>query len=183
MANPSHRQFCGRTRREFIWEAGAGFGAVALSGMLDNGVFSGNKASAEGKAKFVNPLEPKQPHFKPKAKSVIFLFMYGGPSQVDTFDYKPKLYPLDEKTIQVKTFGRGGKRNEGRVVGPKWQFKQYGQCGKYVSDLFPNVGTCVDDIAFIHSMYAESPIHGSAMLMMNSGRILSGSPCLGSWAT
>ena len=121
--------------------------------------------------------------FPAKAKSVIFLFMYGGPSHVDTFDYKPKLYPLDEKTIQIKTFGRGGKKNEGRVIGPKWQFKQYGQCGKYVSDLFPNVGTCVDDIAFIHSMYADSPIHGSAMLMMNSGRILSGHPCLGSWAT
>jgi hypothetical protein len=179
----NHKQFCGRTRRQFMWEAGAGFGAVALSSMLDNNILTGNKVSAEGKSKFVNPLEPKQPHFKPKAKSVIFLFMYGGPSQVDTFDYKPKLYPLDEKTIQVKTFGRGGKRNEGRVVGPKWQFKQYGQCGKYVSDLFPNVGSCADDIAFIHSMYAESPIHGSAMLMMNSGRILSGSPCLGSWAT
>ena len=65
------------------------------------------------------------------------------------------------------------------MVGPKWQFKQYGKCGKYVSDLFPNIGTC-DDISFIHSMYADSPIHGSAMLMMNSGRILSGHPCLGS---
>jgi len=101
--------------------------------------------------------------------------------QVDTFDYKPTMYALDGKTIPVKTFGRGGKRNEGRVVGPKWKFKQYGQCGKWVSDLFPNLGTCVDDIAFIHSMFADSPIHGSAMLMMNSGRILSGHPCLGSW--
>jgi hypothetical protein len=107
--------------------------------------------------------------------------MYGGPSHVDTFDYKPKLYPLDGKTIPVKTFGRGGHKSEGRVVGPKWQFKQYGQCGKFVSDLFPRVGSCVDDIAFIHSMYAESPIHGSALLMMNSGRLLSGHPALGSW--
>jgi hypothetical protein len=109
--------------------------------------------------------------------------MYGGPSHVDTFDYKPKLYGLDGKTIQVKTFGRGGKKNEGRVVGPKWAFRPYGECGKRISDLFPNLGACVDDIAFIHSMYAESPIHGSAMLMMNSGRILSGHPCLGSWVT
>ena len=90
---------------------------------------------------------------------------------------------MDGKTIAVKTFGRGGKRNEGRVVGPKWAFKQYGECGKWVSDLFPNLATCVDDIAFIHSMYAESPIHGSAMLMMNSGRLLSGNPCLGTWVT
>ena len=100
---------------------------------------------------------------------------------MDTFDYKPDLYPLDGKTIDVKTFGRGGKKNKGRVVGPKWKFKQYGQCGKYVSDLFPNLGTCVDDIAFLHSMTADSPIHGSAMLMMNSGSIRSGSPALGSW--
>ena len=107
--------------------------------------------------------------------------MYGGPSQVDTFDYKPKLYALDGKTIPVKTFGRGGKKNEGRVVGPKWKFQQYGQCGKWVSDLFPHLATCVDDIAFLHSMTADSPIHGSAMLQMNTGKILSGSPCLGSW--
>ncbi len=86
-----------------------------------------------------------------------------------------------EKTITVKTFGRGGHRNQGRVVEPRWKFKQYGECGKWVSDLFPNLGECVDDIAFIHSMTADSPIHGSAMLMMNSGKILSGAPSLGSW--
>ena len=109
--------------------------------------------------------------------------MYGGPSHVDTFDYKPKLYGLDGKTIDVKTFGRGGKKNQGRVVGPKWAFHQHGQCGKYVSDVFPHLAACVDDMAFVHSMYADSPIHGSAMLMMNSGRIISGHPCLGSWVT
>jgi len=174
-------QFCGRTRREFLWEAGAGFGSVALASMLGPGFFATQTRAADGVSEFRNPLAPKQPHFPGKAKAVIFLFMYGGPSQVDTFDYKPKLYPLDGKTIPVKTFGRGGHKNEGRVVGPKWNFKQYGQCGKFVSDLFPHIGGCVDDIGFIHSMYAESPIHGSAMLMMNSGRILSGSPCMGSW--
>ena len=115
------------------------------------------------------------------ARAVIFLFMYGGPSHVDTFDYKPGMYALDGKTIQVKTKGRGGTKNEGRVVGPKWNFQQYGQCGHWISDLFPHLGQCVDDIAFLHSMTADSPIHGSAMLQMNSGKILSGSPCLGSW--
>jgi len=184
MHDPAN-QFCRRTRREFLWETGAGFGGLGLTSLLSgDGFFSAPKAgAAETAAQFINPMQPKPPMLPAKAKSVIFLFMYGGPSQVDTFDYKPKLYPLDGKTIPVKTFGRGGKRNEGRVVGPKWKFKQYGQCGKYVSDLFPNLGTCVDDIAFIHSMYAESPIHGSAMLMMNSGRILSGSPSMGSWIT
>ena len=107
--------------------------------------------------------------------------MYGGPSQIDTFDYKPTMYGMDGKTIEVKTFGRGGHKNQGRIVEPKWKFKQYGQCGKWVSDLFPNLATCVDDIAFIHSMTADSPIHGSAMLQMNTGKILSGSPCFGSW--
>src|SRR5262249_52740466 len=93
----------------------------------------------------------------------------------------PDLYRLDGRTITVRTHGRGGHRNQGRVVGPKWRFRQYGQCGKWVSDLFPYLASCVDDIAFLHSMTAASPIHGSAVLQMNTGRILSGSPCLGSW--
>ena len=176
----NQRQFCGRTRREFLWELGGGFGSVALTGLLSGDGFFNPASAAE---KFVNPLAPKKPMFPAKAKSVIFIFCYGGPSHVDTFEHKPKLYPLDGKTIPVKTFGRGGHKNEGRVVGPKWAFKPYGKCGKMVSDLFPNIGSCVDDIAFVHSMYAESPIHGSAMLMMNSGRILSGHPALGSWVT
>lgn len=175
------KQFCGRTRREFLWQTGNGFGAMALTGLLSRDSFFTSPAQAA--PQFVSPMAVKPPQLPAKAKSVIFIFCYGGPSHVDTFDYKPDLYPLDGETIPVKTFGRGGHRNQGRVVGPKWKFKQYGECGKYVSDLFPHVGERVDDIAFIHSMYAESPIHGSAMLMMNSGRILSGNPSLGSWVT
>ncbi len=187
MSNDSsadRRQFCGRTRREFLWEAGGGFASLALTGMLGHDGFLSRQAlAADGRTPFINPLAPKKPQFDARAKSVIFLFMYGGPSHIETFDYKPALYPLDGKTIEVKTFGRSGRKNQGRVVGPKWEFRQYGHCGKYISDLFPNLGTCVDDMAFVHSMYAESPIHGSAMLMMNSGRILSGHPALGSWIT
>src|SRR6516164_7568405 len=176
MAMP--RQFCGRTRREFLWETGVGFGAVGLASML-----AADDAAATQPAAHVNPLAPRRPHFAAKAKSVIFLFMYGGPSHIDTFDYKPQLYPLDGRTVDVRTFGRGGRRSQGRIVSPKWRFQQYGQCGKWVSDLFPNLGTCVDDIVFLHAMHADSPLHGSAMLMMNSGRILGGHPCLGSWVT
>jgi hypothetical protein len=172
-------QFCGRTRREFLWEAGGGFAGLALSGMLQKDGFAAEARSP----KFLNPMAPKPPMFPAKAKSVIFIFCYGGPSQVDTFDEKPELYKLDGKTIPVKTFGRGGHKNTGRVVGPKWTFDNYGQCGKRVSKLFPHIGSCVDDIAFLHGMYAESPIHGSALLMMNSGRLISGSPSLGSWVT
>jgi hypothetical protein len=176
--------FCGRTRRELLWEIGGGFGSVALAGLLTaDGFLNTQSVAADGVAPFQNPLAPKTPRFPARAKSVIFLFMYGGPSHIDTFDYKPGLNLLDGKTVAVQTFGRGGKRSEGRIVGPKWAFRQHGACGKWVSELFPHLATCVDDIAFLHSMYAESPIHGSAMLMMNSGRLTSGHPCLGSWVT
>src|SRR6478752_341309 len=182
-------QFCGRTRREFLWEAGGGFAGLALASQLDHDGFFARASAQDGPAhaaparSFINPMAPKKPMFPAKAKSVIFIFCYGGPSQVDTFDHKPELYKFDGKTVPVKTFGRGGHKNVGRVVGPKWKFKQYGQCGQWVSDLFPHTATCVDDMAFVHSLYAESPIHGSAMLMMNSGRLLSGNPCMGSWVT
>ena len=171
MTNHIHN-FCGRTRREFLWESGCGFGAAALASLL----------SADGAlGAAANPLAPKAAPGAAKAKSVIFLFMYGGPSHIDTFDYKPTMVGMDGKRIAVKTHGRGGHKNEGRIVEPRWKFKQYGQSGKWVSDLFPNLAHCVDDIAFLHSMTAESPIYGSAMLMMNSGKLQSGSPSLGSW--
>ena len=174
--------FCGRTRREFLWQTGCGFTGLALSTMLgQDGFLAQQTLAADGTTPFKNPLAPKQPHHDPAATACIFLYMYGGPSHVDTFDYKPEMYGRDNQTVKVKTFGRGGHRNEGRIVEPRWQFQQYGECGKYVSDLFPHLGKRVDDIAFLHSMTADSPIHGSAMLMMNSGRILSGSPCIGSW--
>src|SRR5271157_6432131 len=109
-------QFCGRTRRELLWEAGGGFASVALTALLGgDGFLSRQAVAADGVSRFVNPMAPKQPALPARAKSVIFLFMYGGPSHVDTFDYKPKLYELDGKTIPVKTFGRGGKKSEGRV--------------------------------------------------------------------
>ena len=180
--NGAEKLLCGRTRRQFLWEVGAGFGSVALAGMLGDDGFLGTQAhAADGVSAWQNPLAPKKPHFTPKAKSIIFLYMYGGPSHIDTFDYKPKMKGMDNKTVEVKTHGRGGHKNVGRIVEPRWDFKQYGQCGKWVSDLFPHLATCVDDLAFIHSMTADSPIHGSAMLQMNSGKILSGSPCMGSW--
>src|SRR5687767_4848481 len=109
------KQFCRRTRREFLWQAGGGFGALALTSLLSQDQFFARSASAADAAgaasggKFINPMAPKPPMIPAKAKSVIFIFCYGGPSHIDTFDYKPKLYPLDGKTIPVKTFGRGGK--------------------------------------------------------------------------
>jgi hypothetical protein len=173
--------FCGRTRREFLWQTGAGFTGTALCGLLGSDFFAGQSTAADGKTPYTGGAAGKRPHFAPKARSVIFLYMYGGPSQVDTFDYKPTMYGRDNQTVKVKTFGRGGHKNQGRIVEPRWKFKQYGRCGKWVSDLFPHVAGHVDEIAFLHSMTADSPIHGSAMIQMNTGKILSGAPALGSW--
>ena len=184
--DPDHHPrntFCGRlARRELLHQVGGGFTSLALSGLMSTDGFLRSQAvAADGSTAWQNPLAVKKPPLPAKAKNVIFLFMYGGPSHVDTFDYKPGMYDLDGKTVKIKTFGRGGRKDGGRVVGPKWKFKQYGECGKWVSDLFPHLGGQVDKIAFVHSMIADSPIHGSAMLMMNSGSVLSGRPSLGSW--
>src|SRR5262245_28481740 len=117
------RNFCGRTRREFLWQIGGGFGGVALSGILGYDFFRSQSVRADGTTPFVNPLAPRRPHFAPKAKSVIFLFMYGGPSQIDTFDYKPTMRGRDNQTVAVRTFGRAGHRNAGRIVEPRWNFR------------------------------------------------------------
>lgn len=175
-------QFCGHmNRRESLRHIGGGFASLALTGLLGGDDFFSSRALASEGHGLANPLVSQVAQIPGRAKSCIFLFMYGGPSHIETFDYKPKMYALDGKTVKIKTFGVRGEKDEGRVVGPKWGFKQYGQCGKWVSDLFPHLATCVDDITFIHSMTADSPFHGSAMLMMNCGAIISGKPSLGSW--
>ena len=135
------------SRREFLRRAG---GTLAGLPLAANAAASATASSLLGQDGFESPMAMRTGHLPGKAKSVIFLFMYGGPSQVDTFDYKPKLYPLDGKTIEIKTRGRGGSKNQGRVVGPKWSFKPYGQCGHMVSELFPHLGSQVDRMAFVH---------------------------------
>jgi hypothetical protein len=176
-----HSDFCGRTRREFLWQTGAGFTGVALAGMLGDDFFARQAVAADGATPYRSPLARKDPHFKARAKSVIFLYMYGGPSQIDTFDYKPGMIGRDNQRVALDTEGRTPQNGLRRIVEPRWKFKQYGRCGKWVSDLFPHLAGHVDDIAFLHSMTADSPIHGSAMIQMNTGKILSGSPALGSW--
>ena len=121
MSIKTKRDFCGRTRREFLWETGCGFGAAALTSLLSRRWLF--RPAAVASAVVANPLAPKPPHLPAKAKSVIFLFMYGGPSHIDTFDYKPSMVGMDGKTIAVKTFGRGGHKNEGRIVEPRWRFQ------------------------------------------------------------
>ncbi|MGC4043755.1 MAG: DUF1501 domain-containing protein [Armatimonas sp.] len=160
--------FCKKTRREFLWEAGAGFTGLGLTGMLSADGFFPKEAKADAEK-------------RGKAKAVIFLYMYGGPSQVDTFDYRPELVKNGGKTVPIKSFREAGKTINLPLMAPKWPFKPYGKSGKMVSDLFPHVGECVDDIAFLHGCFSDSAIHGSAMLQMNTGKIISGSPSLGSW--
>ena len=163
---------CGRTRREFLWQAGAGFTGLALAYLLDRDGFFGRRALAAETG-------PSAPHFAPRAKSVIFLFMYGGPSQVDTFDYKPELQKRNGQKVKIET--RRHAFSEGTLLASKRTFAPAGKSGLVISDLYPHLSTRADDLAVIRSMYADSFAHGSAMLQMNSGSLFQGRPCLGSW--
>jgi hypothetical protein len=169
---------CGITRREAIKRAGAGFGILALADLLGN---TGHSAFA---ADSLNPLAPKTPHFPGRAKHVIWLFINGGPSQVDTWDYKPELIKRDG--VKLDNFDK----NTGffaNAVGPlmksPFSFKQYGQSGTWASELFPHLSNHVDKMTFIHSLYGESNNHSPALFMMNTGVMRMGFPCVGSWAT
>jgi len=173
---------CGRTRREFIWETGAGFTSLALAYLLGRDGFLANSAAAgETATKLINPLAPKRPHFAPRAKSVIFLFMYGGPSQVDLFDPKPDLQAKSGKTIDIEQ--RKDSVKPGTLLGSTWKFQKYGQAGVEISDLYRNLAQHADEMAIIRSMYSDSFAHGSAILQMNTGSLFQGKPALGSWLT
>lgn len=160
------------TRRESLRRMGAGFGTMGLAGML-------GRANA-GTAANASPLAPKAPHFAPRAKNIIQLFMPGGPSQVDTFDYKPEIAMHAGQRPQL--VDRKSLRNTKNGLFPSpFGFKQYGQTGKWVSDLFPFVAEHVDEICFIHSMHTNIPEHAGAILMMNLGHLQASRPSMGSW--
>lgn len=165
-------------RRDFLKHAGAGFGTLALTGLLqDQGLL------AQAVAEHRNPLAPRAAHFPARVKSVIFLFMYGGPSGFDLFDYKPDLQRMDGKKMpgqdKIDTF----KPNPGPLMKSPYEFKQYGQSGAWVSEKYPALATCVDDIAFIKSMFCESNNHAPAMFELNTGMTRVGFPSMGSWVT
>ncbi len=176
---------CGRTRREFLWEAGGGFVGTALTTLLaTEGFFARTVAGAEREASAASPLAPKAPHFPAKAKACIVLFMYGGVSQVDTFDPKPQLNKHSGKPIPSDVGDAVLKaRNPGMLLGSTRKFAKHGQAGIEVSDLFPNLARCVDDLAVIRSMHTDSFAHGSGLLQMNTGFVRQGYPSLGSWVT
>ena len=156
-------------RRNFLWTYGGGLGGIALANLLAE---SGLLADT-----------PQGLHHPAKAKRVVQLFMSGAASQCDTFDYKPL---LNQRNGQK--FDPGGKvelfqSNPGAVMASPWEWKQRGQSGKWVSDLVPNIASCADDIAFVHSMIAKSNVHGPATFMQNSGFVLPGFPSMGSWVS
>jgi hypothetical protein len=163
------------TRREMLTACGNGFGAVALAALL------GEEGRADTKAA-ANPMAPRPGHFPAKAKSVIFLFMDGGASHIDTFDPKPRLIKEHgqpyQGTIQPSQF-----MSRGNVLKSPWEFKNYGQSGIPVSDLFPHVGTCVDDLTVIRSMFSDHPEHTNANFFLHSGSGMQGRPSMGAWAT
>ena len=175
---------CGRTRREFLWEAGGGFVASALTYLLAEGGFFSVPLQAKELATAASPLQPKRSHFPPRAKSCIVLFMYGGPSQMDTWDPKPELnkrhgepMPNLESDPLLKV------RNPGNLLGTPRKFTKWGNSGIEVSDLYPNLGKCIDDIAVIRSTFADSFAHGSGLLQMNTGFVRQGYPSMGSWVS
>lgn len=162
------------TRRNFLWEIGSGFGGMALAALMQK--------NANAKAK-VSPLSPKVPYFDAKAKRVIHIFLSGGMSQVDTFDYKPELIKRHGKPFDNSGELEFFAAKPGNVQKSYWEFKQHGESGKWVTDLLPHLAQQVDDMAFIHSMVSKSAVHSPAMFMQNSGFTMPGFPTMGSWVT
>src|SRR6056297_126019 len=172
--NPHARPWA-LSRRESLQRMGTGLGMLGLAGMLAQ---EDSLASAASKV-MTNPLTPKSPHFAPRAKHIIHLFMNGGPSQVDTFDPKLALKKYNGQrppSADLKT-----ERKTGGLMMSPFAFKRYGQSGIEVSDLFPNVGACIDDICVIRSMHTNIPNHEPSLLMMNSGETQPTRPSMGSW--
>jgi len=165
------------SRRHLLRSSAAGFGYLAFASLLAD-----EAAASTPPVRSDDPLAPRPPHFRARAKRVIFLFMKGGPSHVDTFDYKPFLqrdhglpYPFARPRV---TFA-----STGSLLASPWRFRKYGACGMEVSELFPHVAQCVDDICFIHSVHGTNPAHGGAVLKLHTGSDNFVRPSIGSWVT
>jgi uncharacterized protein DUF1501 len=160
------------SRRDILKTLACGFGYLAFAGL-------------SGAAN--NPLLARTPHFPPRAKRIIFLFMQGGPSQVDTFDYKPRLEKEDGKKMpfdDARTIANtGNKGTDQRVMKSPWKFAQHGQTGRWVSELFPQMAQQVDDLCFVHSMQTEGVAHGPATLFLHCGATQFVRPSMGAWVT
>src|SRR5215831_8603765 len=165
------------TRRWFFRECGVGLGAIALQSLLkDNAVASPTIA---------DPMAPKRPHFAPKAKNVIYLFMAGGPSHLELFDNKPTLAKYDRKLPPpelLKGYRAAFIRPDATFLGPKFKFASHGKCGAELSEVLPHLATVADDIAIVKSMVTDAFNHAPAQIFINTGSQQFGRPSLGSWA-
>jgi len=169
-------------RRELLWRLGGGLGGIALADLLGHeGLLAARVAlGSAGRSSLRQPESGL--HHKAKARRVIQLFMNGGASQIDTFDYKPELIKR-----HGQTFDPGGKHVEavtstpGKVLKSPFEFRQHGKCGRWVSSVFPHLATHVDDLAVLLGMASKTNVHGPASYMMNTGFVLPGFPCLGAW--
>ncbi|QDT73146.1 DUF1501 domain-containing protein [Lacipirellula limnantheis] len=171
------------TRRHLFQRCSIGVAAIALAALED-----ACRVSAADDLKLRHPLEPKLPHFAPKAKNVIYLFMAGGPSQLETFQYKPKLAewngrPIPENYVAGKRFAFMDSSHGLNLLGSKHSFKQYGESGAWVSDLLPHTAGIVDDIAIVATCKTDLFNHAPAKLLMNTGSGQFGRPSMGSWIT
>ena len=164
-----------QTRRWFLKQCGIGLGSFALQHLL----------TSDGLAqKADDPLAPKKPHFTPKAKNVIFLYMAGGPSHLELFDYKPQLEKYDgtlPPADLLKGYRAAFINPNSKLLGPKFKFAKYGQSGAEISDLLPNTAKIVDDIAIVKSMVTDAFNHAPGQLLMNTGSMIFGRPSMGAW--
>lgn len=176
-----------QTRRHFFSDCRIGVGSLALAALMNDGQLGAQERTGNEPA-IRNPLQPKETHFPPKAKSVIFLFMAGGPSQLEMFDYKPKLaelsgQPIPESYIAGKRFAFMNSSHRTNLLGPKRSFQQYGQNGTWVSDLLPETASIVDELCIVKTCKTDLFNHAPAKLFMNTGSGLFGRPSMGSWIT
>lgn len=157
-------------RRHFLWNSAGGIGGVALAWLMNR---EQARAAATGSARL--------PHVAPKAKRLVQIFCCGGVSHIDTFDYKPELAKLHGKSLEGKGENLGFFGQPGKVMRSPYAFRQHGQSGAWVSSLLPHLATCVDELCFVHSMFAKSNNHTPATFQMNSGFTMNGFPSMGAW--
>ena len=171
------------SRRDMLRRAGAGFGSLALTSLLTNEGLLAATPSLNPEPRTLNPSSVRPPHVSPKAKSVIFLFMEGGPSHIDTFDPKPELNKLAgqqlPKSYKPVILPMG--ENDAPLMGSQRKFTQHGEGGLWVSDWLPNLATCADDLCVVRSLHSDGLNHSGGVCQMNTGSILAGRPSLGAW--
>jgi hypothetical protein len=167
------------TRREFLHRAAGGFGAIALAG-----IWSDLARAASTPTALLDPLAPRPTPFPARAKTVIFIFSTGGASHVDTFDHKPKLYDADGKTVAAASADVAKRTAAAQFIKrPNWEFRPYGKCGTKVSDLFPCLGRCADDLCVINSLHGDSGGHDKATMGMHTGSFNFARPSIGAWVS